>query len=96
MSKIGEIIRMARRENKINYKIHQKVMVVASNKNKNRFIEKLLYIRLKKIRICEECKNRFDVPLEIHHIVPISKGGNNKRKNLKVVCEKCHRKLDKK
>ena len=31
--------------------------------------------------------------LEIHHIVPISKGGTNETENLAILCDKCNRKI---
>lgn len=37
---------------------------------------------------CEECGE--DGPLHVHHIIPISKGGSNEIKNLKLLCYKCH------
>lgn len=33
------------------------------------------------------------IPFEIHHILPISKGGNHKEKNLTLLCKKCHRSI---
>lgn len=32
-----------------------------------------------------------NVALDIHHIIPISNGGNNEHKNLTYICPNCHR-----
>lgn len=39
-----------------------------------------------------ECCNcgRSETELHAHHIVPLSKGGTNKKTNLKTVCRECH------
>lgn len=37
---------------------------------------------------CEMCG--YDGYLEVHHILSVEKGGDNKDNNLKIVCEKCH------
>jgi hypothetical protein len=39
---------------------------------------------------CKNCGNRDH--LHLHHIAPLSKGGNNRIENLKLLCEKCHSK----
>ena len=39
---------------------------------------------------CSECGNWNH--LHLHHITPLSKGGNNKIVNLKLLCENCHSK----
>lgn len=31
-----------------------------------------------------------DVQLEVHHVVPLSKGGSNRASNLITLCEDCH------
>ena len=41
------------------------------------------------IHYCEDCGN----PKEcVHHIIPLSEGGNNDLSNLKALCTPCHRK----
>jgi len=35
---------------------------------------------------CQESEGRCDGPLQIHHIVPLSKGGTNHRDNLRTLC----------
>lgn len=42
---------------------------------------------------CALCKKDiFTVgPLEVDHIIPLSKGGTNKDDNLRIVCEQCHK-----
>lgn len=37
---------------------------------------------------CEECGAT--EKLQVHHIIPLSKGGSNDLSNLKVLCERCH------
>jgi len=39
---------------------------------------------------CSTCGNWRN--LHLHHITPLSKGGNNKTVNLRLLCEKCHSK----
>lgn len=41
---------------------------------------------------CEQCKQKGD--LEIHHIRPVAKGGNNAPSNLVVLCPNCHQDAD--
>ncbi len=38
---------------------------------------------------CENC-HRSDVPLEVHHIVPVSQGGSHQLSNLVALCPQCH------
>lgn len=40
---------------------------------------------------CEMC-GQTDVPLQVDHIVPISKGGLNEISNMQLLCYKCHMK----
>lgn len=44
---------------------------------------------------CEQCfENGILVPVEeVHHIVPIAKGGTHARDNLKSLCRSCHNKI---
>lgn len=57
---------------------------------------------------CQDCGefhaliNDFDMPipiddgqLEVHHILPVSKGGGDEQKNLITLCKKCHKKRHK-
>lgn len=44
--------------------------------------------------ICQVCGMEYP-HLEIHHIVPLSLGGDNSQKNLLVLCPNCNKKLDK-
>lgn len=45
---------------------------------------------LKQKPFCEECFSDYSKILQIHHIIPISKGGSHKQDNLKVLCKSCH------
>lgn len=44
---------------------------------------------------CQDCRTKGgpddDTELHVHHVVPLSQGGLNKRSNLKTLCEKCHK-----
>lgn len=43
---------------------------------------------------CQNCgrsiRNRSDLELQAHHIVPISKGGSHAKTNLSTMCSECH------
>jgi len=39
---------------------------------------------------CISCDERIENNIHIHHIVPISKGGDHSLDNLELLCEKCH------
>lgn len=62
------------------------------------WIPSKIYVKLKqKTNNCERCYK----PLtwnqkQIHHKIPVSKGGNNDPNNLMIVCKECHKVLDKK
>lgn len=42
--------------------------------------------------LCEEClKNKRTIPAqEVHHIVPLTQGGDNRDENLMALCTSCH------
>lgn len=46
---------------------------------------------------CQNCGARktYNNPLQVHHIIPVSQGGNHKLENLEVICLRCHRKKHK-
>mgnify|MGYP006281058721 CR=1 FL=1 len=39
---------------------------------------------------CQNCGQSTNVELEVHHIVPKSKGGTHKMSNLRTLCKDCH------
>lgn len=45
--------------------------------------------------LCEMCllDNRYVNAEEVHHIVPLSKGGTHNASNLQALCKKCHSKI---
>jgi 5-methylcytosine-specific restriction endonuclease McrA len=47
-----------------------------------------------RIKYCMNCGKpaKKGNPLHVHHIIPVSHGGNHKVKNLEVLCLKCHQK----
>ena len=42
--------------------------------------------------LCEECKKNEKITLaqEVHHIIPLSKGGTHEESNLMSLCTSCH------
>jgi len=49
------------------------------------------YLLEKRDRTCAYC-GKTDIPLEIEHIVPKSKGGSNRVSNLTLACTECNMK----
>ena len=45
--------------------------------------------------LCEECKKqgKLTPTEEVHHILPLSKGGTNAASNLMALCKSCHSKI---
>lgn len=39
---------------------------------------------------CQDCRNNNNNGLEVHHIIPKSRGGSDHPHNLKSLCKKCH------
>lgn len=48
-------------------------------------------LKRQKIAHCEYCGNKTKEILQIHHIEPIAKGGNNNLDNLIILCPNCHK-----
>lgn len=61
--------------------------------DKGRLIDSTTYTTLKSLKRCQACKKPCKV--EIHHKVPVSKGGSNEKENLIALCKKCHILADK-
>lgn len=40
---------------------------------------------------CEICKYGFVPVLQVHHIIPVSEGGDNEQENLILLCPNCHK-----
>ena len=61
------------------------------------WIPQKLYMKIKnRTNCCESCGRYLTWhQKQIHHKVPISKGGLDSPKNIMVVCKSCHKKLDK-
>ncbi len=51
------------------------------------------YIRLHPL--CEECQreNKLTAAEEVHHILPLAKGGGNEAENLMALCKPCHSRI---
>lgn len=67
----------------------------ASNKRYGRSWKRIRDRYIKAHPLCEECnKNgRIKAAEEVHHILPLSKGGGNEISNLMALCKSCHSKI---
>jgi 5-methylcytosine-specific restriction protein A len=63
--------------------------------DRGRFINKKIYQQLKAKQKCDLCGKSPIIP-EIHHVVPVTKGGTNTADNLLALCHECHANADKK
>jgi len=41
---------------------------------------------------CESSECKESIALQVHHIIPLSQGGTDKKTNLQVLCHECHMK----
>ena len=63
---------------------------------KGRWIPNKYYSELKQRKKCQRCKKQLKGFPEIHHRIPIKKGGKHNRENLMALCKECHKILDSK
>jgi len=63
-----------------------------SNKRYGRSWKRIRDRYIKAHPLCEECEKqgRLTPAKEIHHILPLSKGGGNNQENLMSLCKSCH------
>lgn len=66
-----------------------------SNKRYGRAWKRIRDRYIKLHPLCEECKkqNRLTPAEEVHHILPLSKGGGNEMSNLMSLCKSCHSRI---
>ena len=83
---------------------HQKVMDKrynqyerdpASNKRYGRSWKRIRDRYIKAHPLCEECQKqgKLTPAEEVHHILPLSKGGNSNAENLMSLCKACHSRI---
>lgn len=67
----------------------------ASNKRYGRSWKRIRDRYIKAHPLCEECEKngRIKAAEEVHHILPLSKGGGNETSNLMALCKSCHSKI---
>ncbi len=67
----------------------------ASNKRYGRSWKRIRDRYIKAHPLCEECdkSGRIKAAEEVHHILPLSKGGGNETSNLMALCKSCHSKI---
>lgn len=69
----------------------KKIEVIHGYTHHKRLIPKTLYCKLKALRVCENCGKNINYPPEIHHRIPVRKGGSNTDiNNLIALCKSCH------
>lgn len=59
--------------------------LISTEQNGTRKLQSILLLR-----VCENCKWQ-DGPRDVHHILPVCKGGKNEMTNLITLCPNCHR-----
>ena len=66
-----------------------------SNKRYGRAWKRIRDRYIKAHPLCEECERngRIKPAEEVHHILPLSKGGGNETSNLMALCKSCHSKI---
>lgn len=75
-------------------------MVQIITKNYKRNADVLVVVLKRAAGVFEECKQSAlflrvsdgTLYLDVHHIIPLSRGGNDTVKNVKALCPNCHRK----
>lgn len=66
-----------------------------SNKRYGRSWKRIRDRYIKAHPLCEECEKygRLTTAEEVHHILPLSKGGGNEPENLMSLCKSCHSRI---
>lgn len=66
-----------------------------SYKRYGRAWKRIRYQYIKAHPLCEACREqkRLTPSEEVHHILPLSKGGSNEAENLMALCKSCHSRL---
>ena len=67
----------------------------ASNKRYGRAWKRVRDRYIKSHPLCEECQKQGKLAPaeEVHHILPLSKGGGNEKSNLMALCKSCHSRI---
>ena len=67
----------------------------ASNKRYGRAWKRIRDRYIKSHPLCEECRKqgKLTPAEEVHHILPLSKGGDNEKSNLMALCKSCHSRI---
>ena len=66
-----------------------------SNKRYGRSWKRIRDRYIKLHPLCEECEKqgKLTPAEEVHHVLPLSKGGGNEKSNLMALCKSCHSRI---
>ena len=68
----------------------KKIEVIHGYIQHHRLIPQTLYCKLKALRVCQNCGKEIHYPPEIHHKIPVRRGGQSIESNLLALCKSCH------
>ena len=68
-----------------------KEKIMRTYMEKWRWVPMKLYMEVKKRKKCKLCGRKIKGLPEVHHKIPVSKGGGNNIENLMAVHKDCHR-----
>lgn len=82
--------RIGRKTGSTAYKTGQTTRIRRNNAYTDNWFEISAAVKRRDGYECRKCGSEED--LEVHHIVPVSKGGTNSQANLITLCHRCHKK----
>lgn len=81
--------RIGRKTGSTAYKAGQTTRIRRNNAYTDNWFEISAAVKRRDGYCCRKCGS--DEDLEVHHIIPVSKGGTNSQANLITLCHRCHK-----